>query len=91
MVSGGGKWGKGPNRESWEKILGRKREKISGKEKALGRKERKGSQQGKGGQDLRAEKGEDLGKALGGRGRKEFNKERGKKVFVRKTEKEKRP
>ena len=38
------------NRERWQKILGRKREKISGGERG------KGSEQGKGGKDLREER-----------------------------------
>ena len=38
-----------PNRERVDKILGRKREKLSGGGKALGGKGGKGSQQGKGG------------------------------------------
>ena len=47
--------GRKPNRERGEKILGRKREKLSGVGKALGG---KGSQQGKGGggKDLREER-----------------------------------
>ena len=44
------------NRERWQKILGRKREKISGGGKALGGKGGKGSEQGKGGKDLREER-----------------------------------
>ena len=40
-----------------EKILGRKREKLSGGGKALGGKGGKGSQQGKGGKDVREERG----------------------------------
>ena len=50
--------GKDINRERWQRILGRKREKISGGE----------IQQGKGGQDLREEKGE---RSQGGKGVRE--------------------
>ena len=43
------------NREKLQKILGRKREKISGA-KAVGGKGGKGSEQGKGGKDLGEER-----------------------------------
>ena len=53
-------WGENKaNRERGEKILGRKREKVSGG-KGLRGNGWEGSQQGKGGKDLREEKGEDL-------------------------------
>ena len=52
------------NRERWQKILGRKREKISEGGKALGGKGGKGSEQGKEGKDLRKEREKIWGQRL---------------------------
>ena len=52
--------GKKANRERGEKNLGRQGRSSQGGGKALGGKGWEGSQQGKGGKDLREEKGEDL-------------------------------